>query len=93
MAALGVTPCCALQLVLAFFGLGTAASMTMIGAWIEPHKGPVNIVAGVGIAAGFLLAYHLRKDQYCIMQACWHREREPYEYSDVAGVFSRGGSL
>jgi mercuric ion transport protein len=62
-AAFGVATCCALPLALAFSGLGTAASMTMIGAWIEPHKGLVSLIAAAGIAYGFLLAYRPRQDQ------------------------------
>jgi mercuric ion transport protein len=62
-AAFGVATCCVLPLVLALCGLGTAASMTMIGAWVAPYKGLVSLVAGVGIAYGFLLAYRPRKDQ------------------------------
>jgi predicted RND superfamily exporter protein len=59
-----------LPLALATFGLGTAASMTMIGAWIEPHRGLVSLVAGVGIAYGFLLAYRPRKDHCGGRAAC-----------------------
>ena len=62
-AAFGVATCCALPLALACFGLGTAASLTMIGAWIAPHKGLISLVAGVGIACGFILAYRPCKDQ------------------------------
>lgn len=69
-AAFGVATCCALPLALAFFGLGTAASMTMIGAWVAPHKGLVSLVAGVGIACGFILAYRPRKDQCGGAGAC-----------------------
>jgi mercuric ion transport protein len=61
-AACGVATCCALPLALATVGLGTATSLTTIGAWVAPYKGLVSLVAGVGIAAGFLLAYHPRKD-------------------------------
>jgi mercuric ion transport protein len=68
-AAFGVATCCALPLALAIFGLGTVTSMTMIGAWIAPYKGLVSLVAGVGIASGFLLAYRPRKDQ-CGGSAC-----------------------
>jgi hypothetical protein len=35
----------------------------MIGAWIEPHKGLIGLVAGVGTACGCILAYRPRKDQ------------------------------
>ena len=59
----GVATCCALPLTLAIFGLGTATSLTMIGAWIAPYKGLVSLVAGAGIACGFILAYRPRKDQ------------------------------
>lgn len=69
-AAFGVATCCALPLALAFFGLGTAASLTMIGAWIEPYKGLISIVAGVGIACGFLLAYRPQKAQCGGAVAC-----------------------
>jgi hypothetical protein len=48
IAAFGVATCCALPL--AIFGLGTATSLTMIGAWIAPYKGLVSIVAAIGIA-------------------------------------------
>jgi mercuric ion transport protein len=68
-AAFGVATCCALPLALALFGLGTATSLTMIGAWIAPYKGLVSLVAGGGIACGFLLAYRPRKDQ-CSGAAC-----------------------
>jgi mercuric ion transport protein len=69
-AALGVAMCCALPLALAAFGLGTATFMTRIGAWIEPHKGLVSIVAGIGIAYGFFLAYRPRIDQCGGESAC-----------------------
>jgi mercuric ion transport protein len=62
IAAFGVAACCALPLALAIFGLGTATSLTMIGTWVAPHKGLVSLVAGVGIASGFFLAYRPRKD-------------------------------
>jgi mercuric ion transport protein len=62
-AAFGVATCCALPLALAIFGLGTATSLTMIGAWVAPYKGLVSIVAGIGIAAGFFLEYRPRKDR------------------------------
>jgi hypothetical protein len=68
-AAFGVATCCALPLALAFFGLGTVTSMTVLGAWIEPHKGLISILAGVGIACGFLLAYRSRKDP-CAAVTC-----------------------
>ena len=44
--------------------------MTMIGAWVAPYKGLVSLVAGVGIASGFLLAYRPRKDQCGGAAAC-----------------------
>lgn len=69
IAAFGVAACCALPLALAIFGLGTAMSLTMIGTWVAPHKGLVSLVAGVGIASGFLLAYRPRKD-LCGGAAC-----------------------
>jgi mercuric ion transport protein len=68
-AAFGVATCCALPLALAICGLGTATSLTMIGGWIAPYKGLVSLVAGIGIACGFLLAYRPRKDQ-CGSAAC-----------------------
>ena len=68
-AAFGVATCCALPLALAIFGLGTATSLTMIGAWVAPYKGVVSIVAGIGIAAGFFLTYRPRQDQ-CGADAC-----------------------
>jgi hypothetical protein len=55
--------CCALPLALALLGLGTATSLTMLGAWITPYKGLVSLVAGIGIAAGFVLAYRPRNDR------------------------------
>jgi hypothetical protein len=69
MAAFGVATCCALPLALAIFGLGTATSLTMIGAWIAPYKGLVSLVAGGGIACEFLLAYRPRKAR-CGGTAC-----------------------
>jgi hypothetical protein len=69
-AAFGVATCCALPLALALFGLGTATSLTMIGAWVAPYKGLVSIVAGMGIAAGFFLAYRPRKDRCGDTDAC-----------------------
>jgi mercuric ion transport protein len=69
-AAFGVATCCALPLVLAIFGLGTATSLTMIGAWVAPYKGPVSVVAGIGIASGFLLAYRPCKNQCGGADAC-----------------------
>jgi mercuric ion transport protein len=62
IAAFGVAACCALPLALAIFGLGTATSPTIIGTWVTPHKGLVSLVAGVGIASGFLLVYRPRQD-------------------------------
>jgi mercuric ion transport protein len=62
-AAFGVATCCALPLALAIFGLGTATSLAMVGAWVAPYKGQLSVVAGIGIASGFLLAYRPRKDQ------------------------------
>ena len=61
-AAFGVATCCALPLALATVGLGAATSLTTIGAWVAPYEGLVSLAAGVGIAAGFLLAYHPPKD-------------------------------
>jgi mercuric ion transport protein len=69
-AAFGVATCCALPLALAFFGLGTAASMTVIGAWVAPYKGLISLVAGVGIAYGFFLAYRPRQDSCGSVDAC-----------------------
>jgi mercuric ion transport protein len=69
-AAFGVATCCALPLVLALVGLGTATSLTMIGAWIAPYKGLVSIVAGLGIATGFALACRPRNDQCGDADAC-----------------------
>ena len=69
-AAFGVATCCALPLALAIFGLGTATSLTMIGAWVAPYKGLVSIVAGLGIASGFLLAYRPHKDRCGSVDAC-----------------------
>jgi mercuric ion transport protein len=69
-AAFGVATCCALPLALAIFGLGTATSLTIIGAWVAPHKGLVSLIAGVGIACGFLLAYRPHKDQCGGTAAC-----------------------
>jgi mercuric ion transport protein len=69
-AAFGVATCCALPLALALFGLGTATSLTMIGAWIAPYKGLVSLLAGMGIAAGFFLAYRPRKDRCSDAEAC-----------------------
>lgn len=69
-AAFGVATCCVLPLVLALFGLGTATSLNMIGAWVAPYKGLVSVVAGIGIASGFLLAYRPRKDQCGGADAC-----------------------
>jgi hypothetical protein len=68
-AAFGVAACCALPLALAIFGLGTATSLTMIGAWIAPYKGLVSLVAGVGIACGFILASRPRNEP-CGGAAC-----------------------
>jgi mercuric ion transport protein len=69
-AAFGVATCCALPLALAIVGLGMASSMTMIGAWVEPHKGLLSLVAGVGIASGFTLAYRPRQDPCGGASAC-----------------------
>ena len=68
--AFGVATCCALPLALAIFGLGTTASLTMIGAWVAPYKGLVSVVAGVGIASGFLLAYRPCQDPCGGADAC-----------------------
>jgi mercuric ion transport protein len=68
--AFGVATCCALPLALAIFGLGTATSLTMIGAWIAPYQGVVSLVAGMGIAVGFVLAYRPRNDQCGDVDAC-----------------------
>ena len=68
-AAFGVATCCALPLSMVFFGLYTAASMTMIGAWVAPYKGLSSLVASVGIACGFFLAYRPRQGQ-CGADAC-----------------------
>jgi mercuric ion transport protein len=69
-AAFGVATCCALPMALAIVGLGTATSLTMIGAWIAPYKGLVSLIAGLGIAAGFGLAYRPRTDQCGGADAC-----------------------
>ena len=69
-AAFGVATCCALPLVLAIFGLGTATSLTKIGTWVAPYKGLVSVVAGIGIASGFLLSYRPRQDQCGGVDAC-----------------------
>ena len=69
-AAFGVAICCALPLALAIFGLGTATSLTMIGAWIAPYKGVVSLVAGMGIAAGFVLACRPCNNQCGDVDAC-----------------------
>jgi mercuric ion transport protein len=69
-AAFGVATCCALPLALAIVGLGTATSLTMIGAWVEPHKGLLSLIAGVGIASGFHLAYRPRKNLCSGGSAC-----------------------
>ena len=42
---------------------GNGHLLTMIGAWIAPYKGLISLVAGAGIACGFLLAYRPRTDQ------------------------------
>jgi hypothetical protein len=68
-AAFGVAACCALPLALGIFGLGTTTSLATIGAWVAPHKGLVSLIAGVGIVAGFFLAYRPRKDS-CSGAAC-----------------------
>jgi mercuric ion transport protein len=68
-AAFGVATCCALPLALATVGLGTATSLSTIGAWVAPYKGLISLAAGVGIAAGFLLAYRPRQDP-CGGAAC-----------------------
>ena len=69
-AALGVATCCALPLALAICGLETAMSLTMIGVWVALYKGLVSIVAGMGIASGFLLAYRPHKDRCGGADAC-----------------------
>jgi mercuric ion transport protein len=61
-AAFGVATCCALPLALATVGLGTATAMTTIGAWVAPYEGLVSLIAGIGIAYGFMLAYRPRQD-------------------------------
>jgi mercuric ion transport protein len=60
-AAFGVATCCALPLALATVGLGTGTAMTTIGAWVAPYKGLVSLVACMGVAAGFALAYRPRQ--------------------------------